>query len=153
MKPISGPIQVIKIDFNDLLHKVINEKFNGYDEDVNFEINDDLSNALNVTHYMKRLFMVIYKEYVNTTKRDKLLDIYYKHLEQFIIKYKLDEIHNVRDMYSAAKIIFKRTIEDCNIIQNNKLTQDPYENKWIDIKNASFENSNNEIRKLKQKKR
>lgn len=150
MKPISGPIEVIKIDFNDLLNKVINEKFNGYDKDVNFEINDDLSDALNVTHYMKRLFIVIYKEYVNTVKRDKLLEIYYRHLEQFIIRYKLDEIHNVRDMYSAAKIIFYKTIEDCNIIQNNKLNQDPYENKWIDIKNASFENTKNEIKKLKQ---
>ena len=60
MKSISGPIEIIKIDFNDLINKVINEKFNGYDKDVNFEINDDLSNALNVTHYMKRLFIVIY---------------------------------------------------------------------------------------------
>ena len=150
MKSISGPIEIIKIDFNDLINKVINEKFNGYDKDVNFEINDDLSNALNVTHYMKRLFIVIYKEYVNTSKRDKLLDIYYKHLEQFIIKYKLDEIHNVRDMYSAAKIIFYKTIEDCDIIQNNKLNQDPYENNWINIKNAIFLNSNNEIKRLKQ---
>lgn len=150
MKSISGPIEIIKIDFNDLINKVINEKFNGYDKDVNFEINDDLSNALNVTHYMKRLFIVIYKEYVNTSKRDKLLDIYYKHLEQFIIKYKLDGIHNVRDMYSAAKIIFYKTIEDCDIIQNNKLNQDPYENNWINIKNAIFLNSNNEIKRLKQ---
>jgi hypothetical protein len=53
-------------------------------------------------------------------------------------------------MYSAAKIIFYKTIEDCDIIQNNKLNQDPYENNWINIKNAIFLNSNNEIKRLKQ---
>ena len=150
MKPTNGPIEIIKIDFNDLINKVINEKFKDYDKDTKFEINDDLSNPVNVTHYMKRLLMVIFKEYINTRKRDKLLDIYYKYLEQFIIRYKLDDIHNIRDMYSAAKIIFYKTLQDCNVIQNNKLNQDPYENDWIDIKNASFVNSSNEIKRLKQ---
>lgn len=138
-------IKVKPYDYDYLINKVIKQKFYFYKNNTQFEINDDLSNPENITHYMKRLLMVIYRTYINKDQRNNLLNIYLKYIEQFMIKFELNRFHKIEDIYKAAKIIFDKTVNDCIIIQGNNLNQNP----WDDTKDIIFENNLNELKQLR----
>jgi len=154
MSPKHGPINIIhNIDYDSLINRAIKEQFIGYNNNSKFEIDDDLSDAKNVTHYMKRLLMVIYKEYINKKERDRILEIYLFNIQQFMIKYKLNEIYLDQEIYQAALVIFEKTVKDRSIIQKNNLNQNPWEVfpsvAIYDCKDIIYENDSKELKKLK----
>jgi flagellar biosynthesis regulator FlbT len=149
MSPKNGPTLHEKIDYDNLINNLFKEKFYGYKNNSQFEINDNLTDPKILTHYMKRLFMVIYKTYINKKERNDLFQIYFKHIQQFMIKFKLNDIYSDIDIYKAAGEIFEKSIKDCAVVQQNNLNHNPYQNPWEDTKNILYKNNRNELKILK----